>query len=226
MFRVLIVEDDLLLLRQLANLFERTYQVVTAQTIAQADAALEKQKIDVVLLDRLVSDGDTIEMLPYIRDCSPSTRILMMSSRSAVEERISGLSEGADDYVPKPLEPQEVLLRVRRLLQLERAPVDDWLYAGILRFNRETGETYTGEHPIHLRPREAQILGCLLRFKNRVVTRDTIISHVWGAEELPTNTTLDVYLRRIRMILGEASKYIETVRGFGYLIRDPGATYK
>lgn len=226
MFRVLIVEDDIVLCKQLKQLLSAEYRVEVARSIEETDAVLESKKVDLVLLDRLVSDGDTIELLPYIRECSPATRILMMSSRAAVEERINGLSQGADDYVPKPLDPQEVLWRARRLLQLERAAIEDWQQVGVLRFNRLTGETYSGQLLVHLRPREAQILSCLLRFKNRVVTRNTIVSHVWGSSEVPTNTTIDVYLRRLRMMLGETASYIETVRGFGYLIRDPAVTYK
>lgn len=226
MFRVLVVEDDLQLCRQLQLLLEQEYRVSTAHTLVDAETLLDEKRFDLVLLDRLVHDGDAIELLPYIRDCSPSTRIILMSNRNEVQERIKGLSEGADDYVPKPLMAQEVILRIRRLLQFERVPESNWLQAGAIRFNRATGETYSGKLLVHLRPREAAILSCLLRFKNRVVTRESIINHVWGTSEAPSNTTLDVYLRRLRIMLGEASSHIRTVRGFGYLIQDPAAVYK
>jgi len=226
MFRVLIVEDDRLLCKQLKQLFQQEYRVFTAESIEETQLCIESKRLDLLILDRVLPDGDTLELLSYIRDCAPATRILMMSSKAEVSQRIKGLTGGADDYVPKPLDVQELRLRVRKLLQLERAPMDDWLQAGELRFNRITGETYAGDLLVHLRPREAQILNCLLRFKNRVVTRDTIVSHVWGATSIPTTTTLDVYLRRLRMMLGETAHCIETVRGFGYLIRDPGVAYK
>jgi len=150
----------------------------------------------------------------------------MMSVRSTVDDRITGLTEGADDYLPKPFSVRELELRVSHLLGLERTTPDGWTQLGELRFNRVTGETFSGEQVVRLRPREAQILSCLLRFKNRVVTRDTIVNHVWGGSTVPTNTTLDVYLRRLRMMLGKSSAYIETVRGFGYLIREPAVAYK
>lgn len=226
MFRVLIVEDDQLLRQQLTRLLNRTYIVTTASSVSQVDAQLERKNVDLILLDRLLPDGDAIELLPYLRECSPSTRILVLSNRSAIEERIVGLREGADDYVAKPFSADEIVLRIKRLLQFERVPSDNWLEIGRLRFNRLTGETLSGTHKVHLRPREAQILSCLLHFKNRVVTRETIVNHVWGSSTLPTNTTLDVYLRRLRMMLGETAAYIKTVRGFGYLIRDPEGAYK
>lgn len=226
MFRVLIVEDDVQLCRQLSQLLEREFLVTYCATIQSCEETLEKIKVDLLLLDRLVSDGDTIELLSYVRECSPSTRILMMSSLGKVGDRVEGLTQGADDYLSKPIEPTELLLRTRRLLQFERSPSDHWLSAGELQLNRTTGEVCIGKRLIHLRPRETQILSCLLQFKNRVVTRESIMNNVWGTTELPTNSTLDVYLRRLRILLGDAATCIKTVRGFGYLIQDSRASYK
>lgn len=226
MFRVLIVEDDSQLCKQLTQLLEREYLVTHCPTIESSEQALEKIKVDLLLLDRLVSDGDTIELVSYVRDCSPSTRILMMSSLGTTSDKVEGLTQGADDYLSKPVEPTELLLRVRRLLQFERSPSDQWLTAGELKLNRTTGEVRIGLKHIHLRPRESQILSCLLQFKNRVVTRESIMNTVWGTTEMPTNSTLDVYLRRLRILLGDAAACIKTVRGFGYLIQDSRASYK
>ena len=226
MFRVLIVEDDQMLMQQLKRLLEHAYSLTCASTLSEAYAQLEKKLFDIAVVDRVLPDGDGLELVTSLHDDSPGTKTLVLTHKSAIEDRIAGLQEGADEYLPKPFSADELLLRLQHLASIQHMETSEWQTVGTLMYKRSTGEVFDDGISKHLRPRELQILDCLARHRNQVVTRRTLISHIWGSTAEPSETTLDVYLRRLRMLLGNSAKNIQTVRGFGYVLRDPGAVQK
>ena len=162
-----------------------------------------------------------MELVEYLRDSSFATKILILSELSSTDQRILGLSGGADDYLPKPFSPAELILRVKRLTATVKVFARDSVQFGKLRLYPAEGLLEIEGIKKTLRRRETAILLCLMQHKNQVVSREMLISIVWSGEgNIPCYSTLDVYVRRLRIILGSQSGIIQTVRGFGYRLRE------
>ncbi|MDQ3009032.1 MAG: response regulator transcription factor, partial [bacterium] len=150
---------------------------------------------------------------------------ICISQLRELDHRIKGLEKGADDYIPKPFSPAELWLKISKWLHVQKRKQYQLLNIGPIEFIADTGVLLDRDKQKTLRRREASILACLLRYKNAVVSRDTIIDTVWRmSDEPPTFSTLDVYIRRLRIALGEHHRLIKTVRGFGYMITDKAVT--
>ncbi len=194
---------------------------MTAATVEQAYSILEKENIDLALLDRVLDDGDGIEIVSYLNDISFHTRTILLSQLGETEQRILGLSKGADDYLPKPFSLTELSLKVEKLLSKEKINTSGNLRAGELVLQTATGEALVNNKPVQLRRRENQILSYLVKRKNQTVSREQMIDAIWGTSlEIPTYSTIDAYIRKIRVKLGPASCQLKTVRGFGYRVID------
>ncbi len=215
---VLIVEDDW----QLANLLraqieKKSHSCHTSHTIFDAYAQLESKQFDLVLLDRMLPDGDGLEVARYLRDCHFQTKIIVLSRQHHLDERIRGLEDGADDYVPKPFSLPELLIKSNKLLQVVKHPPLEDYEIGAARFIAGSGVLITPQGEKQLRRKEAAILTCLLRSRPSTVSREKIIDAVWhAADDAPSYASIDVYIRRLRISLGDYSRYLQTVRGFGY----------
>lgn len=158
----------------------------------------------------------------YVRQLaawSYPTRTLAYNSRSS-DQHIQLLRSGADDCLAQDVEQIEILLKVKKLLNRQKLIEHKCLGSETIKLNLKTGKLQINEKKVHLRKKEAQILSCLLRRRNHIVSRDTIIDSVWPeTNNMPTYSTVDVYVRRIRQKLGRNHQgIIETVRGYGYRI--------
>ena len=141
-----------------------------------------------------------------------------MSRLSEVADKVKTLQQGADDYLAKPFSSQELLIRIQRLLEKEKVLPQDYYSVGEVKLYPETGQLLLRDKKITLRKRESQVLACLLKKPKQVVTRAMLIDQIWrGQDDIPCYSTLDVYVRRIRMVLGQKFNVIKTVRGFGYM---------
>lgn len=219
MKNILIVENDKTLAKTLAqHLQNKQFFCNICDSIESAIQELENFSYDLVLLDRILSDGDGIEIAQFLSDFSFQTKILVISELSQIKERIKGLENGADDYISKPFSLTEITLKINKLLNTQKIKVREELGLGKLLILPESGELIVNGKTQHVRKKEIQLLACLIRHKNQVVSREKIIDIVWsGSYELPTQSTLDVYIRRLRITLGKYKDYIKTVRGFGYM---------
>ncbi len=215
---ILLVENDQALVAQLtAVLSVFKTPIVTAHTLAQAEELLCEHTPEVMILDRILDDGDGLELAQIVHNDALPTRVLILSSLGTLQERLRGLEQGVDDYLPKPFSLSELVLKVKTLLYRRKENPTKTLTLGPMSISPETGELTLGKIHTKLRKREMEIFASLVRYKNQVLSRDKLIDLVWGqADDLPTHATLDVYIRRIRMALGGDSECIETVRGFGY----------
>lgn len=215
---ILLVENDQALVAQLtAALSVFKTQIKTARTIAHAEQLLYDFTPEVMILDRILDDGDGLELAQIVHDDALPTRVLILSSLGTLPERLKGLEQGVDDYLPKPFSLSELVLKVKTLLHRRKEDPTTTLTLGPLSITPETGELVIGTVHTKLRKREMEIFASLVRYKNQVLSRDKLIDLVWGeTDDLPTHATLDVYIRRIRMALGGDSQCVETVRGFGY----------
>ena len=224
MKNILIVENNLTLSKTIQKHLEnKKYFVTSCSTIEKAISELEKYSYDLVILDRILDDGDGIEVAEFISDFSYQTKVIILSELTSTNERIKGLEHGADDYLTKPFSLTELTIRIKKLLYTQKIKSVEKLKLGMITVIPETGElTIEGTKTI-MRKRECQLLTCLIRHKNQVISRNKIIDIIWsGSYNLPTQATLDVYIRRLRMKLGKYNSYIKTVRGFGYMILEQG----
>lgn len=219
---ILVVENDQLLCQSLTvHCKKKDYLVTTTPSLSQAYTALENTRFDLAIVDRGLDDGDGIEVVEYLHDCSPNTRILVCSKLGEHMDRVHALSQGADTCISKPFTFSELSLKIERLLSLERKQRTEVLTAGILNLYPQSGTVLINNHRFFLRKRECEVLGCLLQYKNQVVSRDRLISTIWGPiDDTPEYGTLDVYIRRIRMKLKSYGTAIKTVRGYGYQVCD------
>lgn len=214
---ILIVENDPLLQKILQTGLEQFYHCTLVSSVARACSELELHDYSAVILDRVLDDGDGIEVVTYLRDLSAQTRVLIISMLDRSPDKIHGLASGADDYLAKPFSMVELKLRIEKLLSSTRLEPERVLRGGPLELHTESGVVVHHDQSIQLRKKESQILACLLQYRNRTVRRETLCAHVWPAQlDRPQYSTLDVYIRRLRMALRDAGQHIKTARGFGY----------
>lgn len=221
MKKVLIVEDDLDLVTIIKNTLSSQYQVFCSHTIEEAIALINQNHFDLVLTDRILPDGDALEVISYLHEVSFQTKVIALSKLFDSREKVKGLESGADDYLAKPFSLSELKLKIEKSRYYEKKKEASCFNLTNLTFYPESGEVRLDSETVKLRKKESQILACLFRYKNRVVSREVLVDEVWSLEDIvPTQTTLDVYIRRLRILLKEFGTQIVTKRGFGYQLND------
>ncbi|WP_322905842.1 response regulator transcription factor [Paenibacillus campi] len=233
MASILIVEDEHKISRLLQiELEAEGYEVSQAYNGAQAWDLYREGVWDLVLLDVMLPELSGIEILRRIRATDLSTMVILLTARDAVEDKVAGLDLGANDYVTKPFQIEELLARIRAAIRLRAQQLDhaadtvaasDWLIAGDLRLNEGTREVERGGQSVELTPREFELLTYLLKHKRQVLQRDQILAAVWGYDYYGDTNVVDVYIRYVRKKIdqGHAHELIHTVRGVGYVLREP-----
>ncbi len=225
--RVLVVEDDPALAASLLRsmVFEG-YEVSHAPTGEDAVVALALASFDCVVLDVGLPGISGLELTRRLRRQGDEIPILMLTARQLTGDRVAGLDAGADDYLVKPFELEELLARIRALVR-RSIPGEDHgvLQVADLRMDTRAHQAWRGDREIHLTRTEWELLECLLAHAGQVLTRQQLWQHVWGYDFDPGSNTLDVfigYLRRKTEAGGE-SRLVLTVRGLGYVVRDRSA---
>jgi len=219
MINILIVENDCSLQKILLEVLASNIRNITVtSTISKASELLEKNIYQLLILDRNLDDGDGLEVLEYILDISPQTKVMILSQKNQLPDRITGLERGADDYLGKPFSLAELKLKTKKLLSFKKMTEQKSIGTSQFNIDMSTGIVTCSDQTYKLRKKEAEILSYLMENKNQIVNRNDIIWAVWEAkgENVPSSATLDVYIRRIRMSLFENKNAIETIRGFGY----------
>ncbi|GGO76518.1 response regulator transcription factor [Nonomuraea cavernae] len=223
--RLLVVDDEPALREALQSSLEfEGYRVVTANDGQAALERLSGESYDAVLLDVMMPRLDGLTACRRLRATGNHVPVLMLTARDAVGDRVSGLDAGADDYLVKPFELDELLARVRALLRrgaLGAGAQQSVLSYDDLRMDPGTREVTRGDRPLDLTRTEYLLLELFLAHPRQVLTRDQILGEVWGFDFEPTSNSLDVYvmyLRRKTEAGGEA-RLIHTVRGVGYVLR-------
>jgi two-component system response regulator MprA len=222
--RILIIEDDEGISKVLRRaLVYEGYQVDSAMDGESGLNLNRDNHPDLVVLDWMLPGMDGLEVCRRLREIG-STPILMLTAKEALEDRIHGLDAGADDYMVKPFELDELLARVRALLrrtQVERAPV---LTFADLSLDTSTRQATRTNRVIMLTAKEYDLLELFMRHPRQVLTRELIFDRVWGYDFGGESNVLDVYIRYLRQKLesqGE-SRLIHTVRSVGYVLREVG----
>ena len=193
---------------------------VTAGDCAEAEKLLREKKVDLVVLDRMLPDGDGLDLCRKIRE-RYEIPVLMLSALGEVEDRVEGLNSGADDYLPKPFQFAELIARVRALLRRpntgpKKSP-DKEINSGELRILPQQRRVYQSGEEVELTPKEFELLHFLVIQKGRVYSKDDLVSHLWGSDFDGFTNTVEVHISALRQKLGdEKRRMIRTVRGVGY----------
>jgi two-component system response regulator MprA len=221
--RILIIEDEEKILQFLQRgLTYEGYRVVTADD-GPAGLALARSEVpDLVILDWMLPGLDGLEVCRRLRAAGP-TPILMLTARESVSDRVLGLDAGADDYLVKPFEFDELVARVRALLRRARPEAADLLTFADLRLDTGTHQAYRGDRPIELTAKEYELLDLFLRHPRQVLTREVIFDRVWGYDFGGESNIIEVYVRYLRQKTEAAGepRLLHTVRGVGYVLREP-----
>ncbi len=225
---ILIVEDEERIARVLEiELESEGYRVAKAGNGLDALEMYRAGGIDLILLDVMLPGMSGIELLRKIRVNDSQISILLLTARGSIEDKVSGLDLGANDYITKPFVIEELLARVRaalrlRSLQMEQVIPEQWLSVGNLKLNESTREVFRGDDTIDLTPREFDLLVYLLKNQRQVLGREQILSAVWGYDYFGDTNVIDVYIRYVRKKIDRTgdSDLIHTVRGVGYVLKD------
>lgn len=224
--KVLIVEDEeplAMLLRY--NLEAEGYRVETCMRGDEADIRLREDQPDLLVLDWMLPGLSGIELCRRLRSRPETERlpVIMLTARGEEQERIRGLSTGADDYVVKPFSIPELMARIRAMLRRAKPEVvSSLLRAGDLELDRETHRVRRSGREIHLGPTEFRLLEFLMTSPGRVFSREQLLDGVWGHDVYVDERTVDVHVGRLRKAInrGKAVDPIRTVRGAGYAFND------
>lgn len=229
MINILLIEDE----KKLANFLLRGlsnegYHCEWVSLYSDILGQVESFDCEVILLDRLMQTNDTLDLMPSIRERQPKAMILMLTALHDIEQKVLGLRAGADDYLGKPFDFDELLARIEALLRrssTEDKPLQQGLGQGLLKMHVEAQRVWVADAEVELTQLEFQVLRYFLSNPNMVLSRERILSKVWGSMSDPLTNIVDVYIRRIRKKLASAvpepdaeaaESFIETIRGAGY----------
>jgi two-component system response regulator MprA len=213
---LLLVDDDAPILRMLARTLEAEgYAVEAAADGGAALAAVERSLPDAIVLDVAMPGLDGLAVTRRLRAKGLRVPILLLTARDAVRDRVAGLDAGADDYLVKPFDTEELSARVRALLRRNQPPGDAPLAFADLTLDPATGLARRAGRELELTRREAELLELLLRNARGVVTRELALEEVWGGEGEATPNAVDRYVAYLRRKLGDPP-LIHTVRGVGF----------
>ncbi|KAF0817914.1 MULTISPECIES: response regulator transcription factor [unclassified Cytobacillus] len=225
---ILVAEDEAKIARLLEIELEfEGYQVTKAMDGIQAMELYRTGSWDLIILDIMLPGFSGIEILRRIRSKDKQTPILLLTAKSSVEDKVSGLDLGANDYITKPFQIEELLARIRAALRVksaaaEETPSIECLEMSDLKLNEKTREVSRGDQFIELTPREFDLLVYLMTNKKQVLTREQILEAVWGYDFVGDTNVVDVYIRYLRrkIDLPEMPPLIHTIRGVGYVLKE------
>lgn len=225
--RVLVVDDEPDITGLVAyHLARAGYRVSTAATGAEALAAVRTERPDLVVLDLMLPGMSGYDVLTELRrqEATRNVGVLVLTARRDEADRIRGLTLGADDYLPKPFSPQELVLRVAAVLRRLSAPAvgaSGQLVAGPIALDAQAHQVRVDSREVELTATEFRLLRLLMERSGRVQTRTQLLETVWQAQPDIQTRTVDMHVQRLRAKLGDAGDWIETVRGVGYRLRPP-----
>jgi two-component system, OmpR family, response regulator MprA len=220
--RVLVVDDEPAVRSSLQRALEiESYTVFLAEDGQQALDRLDREVVDAIVLDVSMPRMDGLELTQRLRAAGDRTPILMLTARDAIEDRVSGLDAGADDYLVKPFVLAELYARLRALLRRIETPTEALTFAD-LRMDPLTREVYRGNRRIELSRTEHSLLELFLRHPRQVLPRSMIFERVWSYDFGEASNSLGVYIGYLRRKTEEGGepRLLHTVRGIGYLLRE------
>jgi two-component system, OmpR family, response regulator len=225
--KILIVEDEEKIARVLElELTHEGYEVAKVMDGFEGLTIFREQSFDLVLLDIMLPGMNGIELLRRIRSKDSNTPVLLLTAKDSVEDKVAGLDLGANDYITKPFQIEELLARVRAALRVKLKNTEpefdeSLLHIADLKLNESTREVTRGEDEIELTPREFDLLAYLMKHPKQVLNREQILDGVWGYDYYGDTNVVDVYIRYLRNKMDKPYEevLIHTIRGVGYVLK-------
>ncbi|MCM3148580.1 response regulator transcription factor [Bacillus pumilus] len=223
--KILVVEDEKKIARVLSLELEyEGYEVKVKETGMSGLQALEEESFDLVLLDVMLPELSGLEVLRRVRKTNTETPIILITARGSVPDKVSGLDLGANDYITKPFDIEELLARIRAQLRLNikaQEEKETELSIADLTVNEKTRDIQRAGQMLELTPREYDLLVHLLKHQQQVLTRDQLLTAVWGFDYFGDTNVVDVYIRYLRKKVDYPfeKQLIHTVRGVGYVMK-------
>jgi heavy metal response regulator len=221
--RILVVEDE----KKVASfikkgLEEEFYSVDVAFDGKEGLRLALSEEYDLIILDLMLPFKDGLTILKEIREEKIFTPVLILTARDTIQDKVTGLDSGADDYLAKPFSFEELLARIRALLRRNSIDKNNILKAGDLKLDTQAHKAFRNDVEIQLTAKEYAILEYLMRNKNRVISRTKLSEHIYEFHFDPETNVIDVYINKLRNKIdkGFEKQIIHTVRGVGYLIKD------
>lgn len=221
--RILLVEDELDAARLTASLVAQAgFDVDQARCLSAAREAVEGSNYDLLLLDRRLPDGDGLSLMPLARELRPGIRIMMLTAMDDMADKVSSFDLGADDYVTKPFQGEELVARIRACVRRPGSGAPKPIVVGALSFDPTTRDVSISNRIVTLHRWELVLLDSLLRRVNRVVSREALLDEVFSPNDDVQDNTLDMAVSRLRrrLIVLNAGVAIHTIRGVGYMVTE------
>ena len=220
--RILVVEDEAKLANAVKQgLVEDGFSVELAGTAEEAEPIIARGALDLIVLDLGLPGKSGLDLLREMRAAGNNTPVLILTARGSLDERVSGLDTGGDDYLVKPFAFAELVARIKALSRRPRTPASPVLKVGDLEFDTVKRRAKIGEHNLNLSPKEKMLLELLMRNAGQVVTRDMIAETVWDSNYNSLTNLIEVFVNRLRQKIDPRAdrSLIVTVRGVGYTMR-------
>ncbi|MFP4644027.1 MAG: response regulator transcription factor [Spirochaetales bacterium] len=218
MFSILVAEDDRNLQKLMSAILRQNgYEVITADDGEAALEQLYSEHVDLLICDIMMPNMSGYQLTREVRDRNPDMPILMVTARETLDDKKKGFRVGTDDYMVKPIDMDEMLLRVSALLRRSRIHNERRLQIGEVTVDYDTLTVTRGDASLTLPNKEFFLLFKLLSYPKQIFTRQQLMDEIWGPEHETDERTVDVHVRRLRDKLGDYPEFnIETVRGLGY----------
>jgi DNA-binding response OmpR family regulator len=211
--KILLLEDDVILQEIIEEfLIENGYEVESFFDGGKALDAIATQVYDMLLLDVNVPQIDGFEILSYLREIGNTTPAIYITSLSSVDDLKKGFSLGADDYLRKPFELEELNARIEHIIRLYR--LQEEIEFDGMKFVPKAHQIYRGKEVIQMRQKEAQVLEYFIRNSGKIISCDEIIENVWSNEHAPTHATIRTYIKNLRKMFKR--EYFDNIKGEGY----------
>lgn len=224
--RILVVEDERDMNQLIQKVLKKSgYSVDGCFDGQEAEDYLAGTEYDVILLDVMLPKRDGYQLLANLRNRGVDTPVLFLTARDSIADRVKGLDLGADDYLVKPFDFDELLARIRVLSRKRVGHKSNQFTVADLTLDVERRQVFRGGQEIRLLPKEFSILECLMRGKGNVLSRRQIEDSIWNYDDTPSSNNVDVYISKLRKkIDGDRPvKLLHTIRGVGWVLRDKGA---
>lgn len=223
--RVLLVEDDYAVSQSIETMLKKEGMIVDTTDLGEDGLEIGKlYDYDIIILDLMLPDMNGYEVLKNLRSAKVNTPVLILSGLSEPDQKVKGLGYGADDYLTKPFNKEELLARVRAVIRRSKGHANSIIKTGDIEVNLDTQSVTVAGEDIHLTGKEYGIMELLSLRKGSNLNKDQFLNHLYGGIDEPELKIIDVFICKLRKKLEKASggkNYIETVWGRGYVLRDP-----
>lgn len=221
--KVLIIEDDLILSDTIKQCIQKEYEVEQAFDGEEGILFGEQDIYDVIILDLMMPIKNGYEVLCELRNAKITTPVLILTAKDGLEDKIKGFKSGADDYLVKPFEKEELLARLEAMVRRNnRSYFKDEIVFQEMKLDLKTRKAWIQENELNLQGKQFDMLEYLMNYKNTIITKEQIFDKIWGFNSETSSNTVEVYASGIRKILKQYhyDSYFKTIRGVGYMLSE------